>query len=78
MTEHHNDPLVKTTSEQLDNVGDIERRDILACMGRFAYAAPALALLARPRAAQADYGGARGGDRGAGGDIKGRGGDVIR
>lgn len=44
---------------------DKQRRDVLRGIGRFAYAAPALALLSRPRAAQADYGGARGGRRDA-------------
>ena len=35
---------------------DQARREVLAKIGRFAYAAPALALLAEPKAAQAGYG----------------------
>ena len=36
---------------------DAERREVLATIGRFIYAAPALALLAMPKASQAGYGG---------------------
>ncbi len=46
-------------SDQADGTNDIKRRTVLDGMGRFAYAAPALALLSRPKAAQADYGGPR-------------------
>lgn len=49
----------------LDEAGEVEtdaaRREVLARIGRFAYAAPALALLAEPKRAQAGYG--RGGTR---------------
>jgi hypothetical protein len=38
------------------------RREVLATIGRFAYVAPALALLAEPRFAHAGYG--RGGGKG--------------
>lgn len=48
----------------LDEVGeaqreapDAARRELLAKIGRFAYVAPALALLAEPKRAQAGYGG---------------------
>lgn len=55
-------------------VNDLPRRDLLAGLGRFAYAAPALALLTRPKLAQADYGGGRGGTRdGSGGGPRDRG-----
>jgi hypothetical protein len=40
---------------------DAARREVLAKIGRFAYVAPALALLAEPKGAQAGYG--RGGTR---------------
>lgn len=50
-----------------DGAGDLDRRDVLGGLGRFAYAAPALALLTQPRLAQADYGGGRGGTRDGGG-----------
>lgn len=40
---------------------DAERREVLAKIGRFIYVAPALALLAQPKAAQAGYG--RGGTK---------------
>jgi hypothetical protein len=40
---------------------DPARRAVLVKIGRFAYAAPALALLARPQRAQAGYG--RGGSK---------------
>jgi hypothetical protein len=55
-----------------------DRRETLAQLGRFAYAAPALALLAQPRGAQADYGGGGGiRDGSKGGGIKdGNGGGV--
>lgn len=36
---------------------DAERREVLATIGRFIYVAPALALLAKPKASQAGYGG---------------------
>ena len=35
---------------------DAARREVLAKIGRFVYVAPALALLAEPKAAQAGYG----------------------
>lgn len=57
----------QTGSDQTGGEDDMVRRDLLAGIGRFAYAAPALALLAQPRAAQADYGGGRGGVRDSGG-----------
>ena len=46
-----------------DGVGEVQqdqtdaaRREVLAKIGRFVYVAPALALLAEPRGAQAGYG----------------------
>lgn len=49
---------------RLDEVGEVQRdetdaarREVLATIGRFIYVAPALALLAQPKAAQAGYGG---------------------
>ncbi len=39
------------------------RRAVLLKIGRFAYAAPALALLAQPRRAQAGYGSGGGGTK---------------
>jgi hypothetical protein len=44
-----------------------DRREVLATIGRFAYVAPALALLAEPKFAHAGYG-RGGGDSGGGGD----------
>jgi hypothetical protein len=41
-----------------------DRREVLATIGRFAYVAPALALLAEPKFAHAGYG--RGGGDGGG------------
>ena len=46
---------------------EASRREMLAKIGRFAYAAPALALLAEPKAADA-YGTRRGGAGGWGGN----------
>lgn len=40
---------------------EVARRAVLRKIGRFAYAAPALALLAQPKRAQAGYGGGGGG-----------------
>ncbi len=57
------DSLSGSESSGNDTVADQERRDLLTGLGRFAYAAPALALLTQPKLAQADYGGARGGTR---------------
>jgi hypothetical protein len=55
----------KDCSEELSEVRpdeiDPARREVLVKIGRFAYAAPALALLARPQRAQAGYG--RGGTK---------------
>ncbi len=48
------------------------RREVLATIGRFAYVAPALALLAEPKFAHAGYGRGGGGD---GGGSFGGGGD---
>ena len=60
MAESHTE-VTKTPEPSVEHEGaqDIDRRAVLDGMGRFAYAAPALALLARPKAAQADYGGPR-------------------
>jgi hypothetical protein len=48
------------TSHEVDQVrpdeADPARREVLATIGRFVYVAPALALLAQPKAAQAGYG----------------------
>jgi hypothetical protein len=54
---------------------DPARREVLATIGRFAYVAPALALLAQPKFAHAGYG-RGGGDGGgsSGGDSGGSGG----
>ena len=38
------------------NETDAARREVLATIGRFVYVAPALALLAEPKRAQAGYG----------------------
>lgn len=53
-----------SNKERLDKVSEVEReasdagrREVLAKIGRFIYVAPALALLAEPRAAHAGYGG---------------------
>jgi hypothetical protein len=55
----------KDCSEEFGGVRPDEihhaRREVLAKIGRFAYAAPALALLAAPQRAQAGYG--RGGTK---------------
>jgi hypothetical protein len=51
-----------------------DRREVLATIGRFAYVAPALALLAEPKFAHAGYGrggGDSGGDGGGGGSFGG-------
>jgi len=45
---------------------EVARRAVLKKIGRFAYAAPALALLAQPKRAQAGYGGGGGGGGGGG------------
>ena len=54
---------LSSSEPRLDGVGeeqrdqpDAARREVLAKIGRFAYVAPALALLAEPKAAQAGYG----------------------
>jgi hypothetical protein len=47
-----------------------DRREVLATIGRFAYVAPALALLAEPKFAHAGYG-RGGGDSGGGGSFGG-------
>jgi hypothetical protein len=49
-----------------------DRREVLATIGRFAYVAPALALLAEPKFAHAGYGrGGGGGGDGGGGSFGG-------
>lgn len=55
----HDQNLSEQASPEESGTDDLNRRDLLAEFGRFAYAAPALALLTRPKLAQADYGGAR-------------------
>ena len=57
-----------SNTPRLDDVGeaqreqtDAARREVLTKIGRFVYVAPALALLAQPRGAQAGYG--RGGSK---------------
>jgi hypothetical protein len=57
-----------TKERRLDEPGEVQqdqvdaaRREALAKIGRFVYVAPALALLAQPKGAQAGYG--RGGTR---------------
>jgi hypothetical protein len=54
---------VSSNEPRLDEVGETQRdetdparRQVLAQIGRFIYVAPALALLAQPKAAQAGYG----------------------
>lgn len=42
--------------EVQEDQADAERREVLTKIGRFIYAAPALTLLAQPKAAQAGYG----------------------
>lgn len=62
----------RTTPERESGDGhEMARRAVLQKIGRFAYAAPALALLAQPKRAQAGYGGGVGG--GGGGTKPGNG-----
>jgi hypothetical protein len=56
----HKAPLEESGDVRPDEI-DPARREVLAKIGRFAYAAPALALLAAPQRAQAGYG--RGGTK---------------
>ena len=56
-----------------DDGDEAARRAVLAQIGRFAYAAPALALLAQPKHAQAGYGGGAGGSGGGGSGGRGKG-----
>jgi hypothetical protein len=55
----------KSAARELDEArredADPARREVLTTIGRFIYAAPALALLAEPKGAQAGYG--RGGGK---------------
>ena len=73
MTSHYNElpteSVDDTVASHLTTEGS-DRRDMLARLGRFAYAAPALALLSQPKGAQADYG--RGGSKGRRRSGKGR------
>jgi hypothetical protein len=59
---------VSSKEPRLDGAGEVKhdhpdaaRRELLAKMGRFAYVAPALVLLAEPKGAHAGYG--RGGSK---------------
>ena len=58
-----------TPNREVAGEADPARREVLATIGRFAYVAPALALLAQPKFAHAGYG-RGGGDEGGsfGGD----------
>ena len=49
-----------------DDAEAASRRDVLARLGRFAYVAPALTLLAEPGLAHANYGGVPNGGVGQG------------
>ena len=53
-----------TPNREVAGEADPARREVLATIGRFAYVAPALALLAQPKFAHAGYG--RGGGDGGG------------
>ena len=59
-----NDPNREVAGEVRPEQTDPARREVLATIGRFAYVAPALALLAQPKFAHAGYG--RGGGDGGG------------
>ena len=52
-----NEPGPGEVGEAQQEQTGTERRELLATIGRFVYAVPALALLARPKASQAGYGG---------------------
>ena len=56
-----NEPRLEKAGEGQPDRTDAARREVLVKIGRFAYVAPALALLAQPKAAQAGYG--RGGTK---------------
>ncbi len=59
-----NAPNREVAGEVRPEQTDPARREVLATIGRFAYVAPALALLAQPKFAHAGYG--RGGGDGGG------------
>jgi hypothetical protein len=56
-----NEPRLDEVGEVQQDHPDAARREALAKIGRFIYVAPALALLAQPKGAQAGYG--RGGTK---------------
>jgi hypothetical protein len=56
----------KDEDAERDDTEGASRRDVLATLGRFAYVAPALTLLAEPGLAHANYGGVPNGGNGKG------------
>ena len=50
------EPRLDKAGEGQSDRTDAARREVLAKIGRFVYVAPALALLAQPKGAQAGYG----------------------
>ena len=50
------EPRLDEVVEVQRDQADAARREVLAKIGRFVYVAPALALLAEPKGAQAGYG----------------------
>ncbi|QIG51811.1 hypothetical protein G5V57_31345 [Nordella sp. HKS 07] len=67
MTTSGRDEDRTTPQQESGDDHEASRRAVLKKIGRFAYAAPALALLAQPKRAQAEYGGGGGGSDGRGG-----------
>jgi len=79
MTTSGRDEVRAPTQQETEDGHEAARRAVLRQIGRFAYAAPALALLAQPKRAQAGYGGG-GGSRGGGdgGSRSGGDGDGVK
>ena len=75
-----NDPNREVAGEVRPEQTDPARREVLATIGRFAYVAPALALLAQPKFAHAGYGrgGGDGGSTGGGASTGGGNGGYKR
>jgi len=59
-------PGMDEADKDQDGAEGASRRDVLATLGRFAYVAPALTLLAEPGLAHANYGGVPNGGNGKG------------
>ncbi|QIG46283.1 hypothetical protein G5V57_31355 [Nordella sp. HKS 07] len=68
MTTSGRDDNRATPLQESDEGYEVARRAVLQKIARFAYAAPALALLAQPKRAQAEYGGGGRNDGGGGND----------